>query len=108
MTQNWRQLYGRVAAFNVRIEENVGGMRVELQALRQRRTTSVPCSRSTMLGYRRTKLDCLPDHGGQYLALLRRDGELIQMGVMIAGTWFVLHGELSDGGFVGFAADWSA
>ncbi|MGH6860325.1 MAG: ABC transporter ATP-binding protein, partial [Phyllobacterium sp.] len=28
MTENWQSLYGRVGDFNVRIEENVGGMRV--------------------------------------------------------------------------------
>ncbi|WP_163590468.1 ABC transporter transmembrane domain-containing protein, partial [Klebsiella variicola] len=28
MTRNWQSLYRRVGDFNVRIEENVGGMRV--------------------------------------------------------------------------------
>ncbi|MET0313220.1 MAG: ABC transporter ATP-binding protein, partial [Hansschlegelia sp.] len=28
MTRNWRDLYGRIGAFNARIEENVGGIRV--------------------------------------------------------------------------------
>ena len=35
MTRNFRALFRQVGAFNARIEENVGGMRV-VQALRQR------------------------------------------------------------------------
>ena len=28
MTRTWREIYARVASFNIRLEENVGGMRV--------------------------------------------------------------------------------
>jgi ATP-binding cassette subfamily B protein len=99
MTQNFRALFHQVGAFNARVEENVGGMRV-VQAFaneeHERRLFAVDNAR-----YRSTKLQAYrlmaASSSITYLGM-----RLTQMVVMIAGAWFVLHGELSEGGFVSF------
>ncbi|WP_395676480.1 ABC transporter ATP-binding protein [Inquilinus sp.] len=99
MTRNWQALYGRVGNFNHRIEENVGGIRV-VQAFanedHERRLFA-----EDNQGYRRTKLDAYRIMAAStslsYLSM-----RLTQMVVMIAGAYFVLTGQLSEGGFVGF------
>jgi len=99
MTRNFRELFGRVGQFNARIEENVGGMRV-VQAFanedHERRLFAEDNAQ-----YRRTKLHAYrlmaASNSLSYLSM--RSTQIV---VMIAGTWFVLHGELSAGGFVGF------
>ncbi|MFL5161226.1 MAG: ABC transporter ATP-binding protein [Microvirga sp.] len=99
MTRNWQALYGRVADFNARIEENVGGIRV-VQAFanedHERRLFAADNQ-----GYRKTKLEAYKIMAAStslsYLSM-----RLIQMVVMVAGSYLVLKGELSAGGFVGF------
>ena len=99
MTTNWRALYGRVASFNVRIEENVGGMRV-VQAFANEDHERALFAHDNAR-YRRTKLDAYRIMAAN-VSLSYFGMRLIQMIVMVAGTWFVLHGNLSNGGFVGF------
>jgi ATP-binding cassette subfamily B protein len=99
MTRNWQALYGRVGDFNARIEENVGGIRV-VQAFanedHERRLFAVDNQ-----GYRKTKLEAYKIMAAStslsYLSM-----RLIQMVVMVAGSYLVLKGELTAGGFVGF------
>ncbi|MFC7053421.1 ABC transporter ATP-binding protein [Hansschlegelia quercus] len=99
MTLNWRDLYSGVGAFNARIEENVGGIRV-VQAFaneeHEKRLFAEDNAR-----YRATKLTAYRIMAAStslsYLSM-----RLIQIVVMIAGSYFVLTGSLSHGGFVGF------
>jgi ATP-binding cassette subfamily B protein len=99
MTHAFRTLFARVGDFNARIEENVGGMRV-VQAFanedHERRLFARDNAR-----YRTTKLKAYRIMAASaslsYLGM-----RLTQIIVMVAGTWFVLHGELTNGGFVGF------
>jgi ATP-binding cassette, subfamily B, bacterial len=99
MTRNWQALYGKVGDFNARIEENVGGIRV-VQAFanedHERRLFAADNQ-----GYRKTKLEAYRIMAAStslsYLSM-----RLIQMVVMVAGSYLVLKGELSAGGFVGF------
>ncbi len=99
MTDNWHQLYGRVAGFNVRIEENVGGMRV-VQAFanedHERRLFAVDNS-----AYRTTKLAAYRLMAATN-ALSFLSMRLVQLVVLIAGSRLVLMSELTAGGFVGF------
>ncbi|KXF77455.1 multidrug ABC transporter ATP-binding protein [Paramesorhizobium deserti] len=99
MTRNWQVLYGRVGDFNVRIEENVGGMRV-VQAFanedHERRLFARDNSR-----YRETKLDAYRIMAAS-TSLSYMSMRLTQLVVMLAGTWFVLHGQLTNGGFISF------
>ncbi|TFF24986.1 ABC transporter ATP-binding protein [Jiella endophytica] len=99
MTATWRSIYASIGDFNARIEENVGGIRV-VQAFgnehHERRLFSVNNAE-----YRRRKLDAYKimswSQSLNYFSM-----RLTQVIVMVAGTWFVISGDLSNGGFVGF------
>ncbi len=99
MTANWQALFGRVYAFNARIEEAVGGIRV-VQAFanedHERRLFAVDNDK-----YRRVKLDAyrLMATGItlNYVAM-----RAVQVVVMLAGAWMIVRGTLSVGDFVAF------
>lgn len=99
MTENFRNLFGSVGAFNARIEENVGGMRV-VQAFanedHERKLFALDNGR-----YRETKLAAYRLMAAN-MSLSYLGMRLTQVAVMLAGTWFVIRGELTNGGFVGF------
>jgi ATP-binding cassette subfamily B protein len=99
MTRNWRTIYGRVGNFNARIEENVGGIRV-VQAFANEDHERRLFARDNE-GYRTTKLEAyrLMAASGALSYLSMR---LTQVVVMVAGSWFVLQGTLTAGGFIGF------
>jgi ATP-binding cassette subfamily B protein len=99
MTRNWRAIYGRVGNFNARIEENVGGIRV-VQAFANEDHERRLFARDNE-GYRTTKLEAyrLMAASGALSYLSMR---LTQVVVMVAGSWFVLQGTLTAGGFIGF------
>ncbi|MEN5084746.1 ABC transporter ATP-binding protein [Bosea sp. TWI1241] len=99
MTANWHALYGRVGDFNARIEENVGGIRV-VQAFANEEHERRLFAESNRR-YRDTKLAAYRLMAAatslSYLSM-----RFVQVVVMLAGSWFVVRGELSAGGFVGF------
>jgi ATP-binding cassette subfamily B protein len=99
MTRNWQALYSRVGDFNARIEESVSGIRV-VQAFANEDHERKLFTRDNQR-YRQTKLDAYRIMAAStslsYLSM-----RLTQMVVMISGSYFVLKGELSNGGFVGF------
>lgn len=99
MTKNWQNLYGRVGDFNVRIEENVGGMRV-VQAFANEDHERSLFARDNAR-YRETKLKAYwimaASTSLNYMSM-----RLIQVVVMIAGSYLVITGQMSNGGFVSF------
>ena len=99
MTRNWQELYGRVGDFNARIEENVGGIRV-VQAFanedHERRLFAADNA-----NYRATKLMAYRIMAAS-TSLSYMSMRLIQLTVMVAGSYFVIQGTLSHGGFVAF------
>ena len=99
MTRTWRALFGRVGEFNARIEENVGGMRV-VQAFanedHERRLFA-----GDNAAYRATKLEAYRVMAAS-MSLSYLSMRATQLVVMIAGAYLVLHGGLSEGGFVSF------
>lgn len=99
MTNTWRALYGRVAAFNARIEENVGGIRV-VQAFTNEDHERALFAEDNQ-NYRTTKLEAYKVMAAStslsYLSM-----RFIQVVVMLCGAYFVIHGDLTAGGFVGF------
>ncbi len=99
MTRNFRALYGRVGDFNVRIEENVGGIRV-VQAFANEAHERALFEKDNQ-NYRMTKLAAYKIMAAS-TSLSYMSMRLIQMIVMVGGAYFVLSGELSNGGFVGF------
>nr|WP_188967784.1 ABC transporter ATP-binding protein [Neoroseomonas lacus] len=99
MTATWRAIFGRVGAFNARIEENVGGIRV-VQAFTNEDHERTLFAHDNAR-YRDTKLAAYRIMAAS-LSLSYLGMRLTQMVVMVAGSWFVLRGELTAGDFVGF------
>ncbi|MBZ9791956.1 ABC transporter ATP-binding protein/permease [Rhizobium sp. 3T7] len=99
MTQNFRRLFDRVGDFNTRIEENVGGIRV-VQAFANENYERTLFEKDNQ-SYRRVKLDAYKLMAASS-SLSYMSMRLTQMVVMIAGAYFVLSGNLTAGGFIGF------
>ncbi len=99
MTQTFRALFNRVGQFNVRIEENVGGMRVVQAFANEDHERALFAADNQR--YRQTKLEAYRIMAAS-TSLSYMSMRLTQIVVMVAGTWFVLHGQLSNGGFIGF------
>ncbi|MFK3667052.1 ABC transporter ATP-binding protein [Ochrobactrum teleogrylli] len=99
MTSNWHALYGRVGEFNARIEENVGGIRV-VQAFTNEDHERKLFAESNR-NYLTTKLRAYKIMAAS-MSLSYLSMRFVQIIVMLAGAWFVVRGQLSEGGFVGF------
>ncbi|MGK6313093.1 ABC transporter ATP-binding protein [Neorhizobium sp. DT-125] len=99
MTDNFRRLFSRVGDFNTRIEENVGGIRV-VQAFANEQYERTLFEKDNQ-NYRRVKLEAYKLMAASS-SLSYMSMRLTQMVVMIAGAYFVLSGELTAGGFIGF------
>ncbi|WP_427023552.1 ABC transporter ATP-binding protein [Aureimonas ureilytica] len=99
MTTTWQSIYRSVGDFNARIEENVGGIRVVKSFANEAHERELFAVNNQ--GYRARKLDAYRimafSQSLNYLSM-----RLTQIIVMVAGTWFVISGDLSYGGFVGF------
>ena len=99
MARTWRSLFGRIGEFNARIEENVGGIRV-VQAFANEDHERALFAKDNH-AYRRTKLDAYRIMAAS-MSLSYFGMRLTQLVVMVAGTYFVMEGELTYGGFVSF------
>jgi len=99
MTETWRRLFGQVGNFNARIEESIGGIRVVKAFANEAHEKKLFASDNE--NYRTTKLKAYRIMTAS-LTLSYLSTRLIQIIVMIAGTWYVVNGQLSYGGFVGF------
>ncbi len=99
MTRNWRAIFDRVGAFNARIEENVGGIRV-VQAFANEEHERRLFARDNR-AYYDTKLEAYRIMAAtQSLSYLGM--RFTQLVVMVAGSYFVVNGSLSNGEFVAF------
>lgn len=99
MTANSHALYRRIGEFNARIEENVGGIRV-VQAFTNEdheRALFAENNRNYLL----TKLEAYKVMAAS-MSLSYLSMRFVQVVVMLAGAWFVVRGELTAGGFVGY------
>jgi ATP-binding cassette, subfamily B, bacterial len=99
MTQTWQALFRRVGDFNVRVQESVGGIRVVKAFANEDHERGLFAANNE--AYRATKLNAYA-YMTASIALSYLGTRLVQLIVMVAGTWFVVAGELSYGGFVGF------
>ena len=99
MTRNWQAQFGRVGAFNARLEENIGGIRAVKAFANEAHEIALFAEDNRR--YRGAKLEAYRIMAGaltvNYLGM-----RLVQVVVMLAGTVFVVNGTLSVGGFVGF------
>ena len=99
MTRNWQELYGRVGDFNARIEENVGGIRVVQAFANEDHERALFAEDNAR--YRATKLMAYRIMAAS-TSLSYMSMRLIQLTVMVAGSYFVITGSLSHGGFIAF------
>ena len=99
MTLNWQTLFRRVGDFNVRVQESVGGIRVVKAFANEDYERGLFAANN--LSYKATKLNAYA-YMTASIALSYLSTRLVQLIVMVAGTYFVIRGELSYGGFVGF------
>jgi ATP-binding cassette, subfamily B, bacterial len=99
MTRTWRDLFGRVGEFNARIENNVSGMRVVQAFANEDHERGLFAADNA--NYRKTKLTAYrlmaASMSINYLGM-----RLTQLIVMVAGTYFVLSGGITNGEFVAF------
>lgn len=99
MTKTYRRLFGDVANFNARVEDNVGGIRV-VQAFAneeyEKKLFQVNNGQ-----FRATKLLAYKIMA-KSLSISYMMMRFVSMFVMVCGTYFVLNNELSYGQFVGF------
>src|SRR5690606_12651666 len=99
MTTNWERLFERVGEINIRVQESVGGIRV-VKAFGNEEHERRLFARDNE-SYKKTKLSAYA-YMTSSIALSYLSTRLVQLIVMLAGTWFVIAGELSYGGLVGF------
>ena len=99
MTGNWQAQFRRVGAFNARIEEAVGGIRVVKAFANEAYEKRLFAADNA--GYQRTKLDAyrIMAIGTTFNYLGMR---LVQLVVMLAGAVFIVGGSLTIGDFVAF------
>lgn len=99
MTLNWQDLFGRVGEFNVRMEEAIGGIRV-VKAFANERHESALFAESNDV-YRTTKLRAfaIMTASTTFTYLSTR---MMQLLLMLVGSWLVIRGQLTYGGFVSF------
>ncbi|HWK95645.1 MAG TPA: ABC transporter ATP-binding protein [Pseudolabrys sp.] len=99
MTGTFWTIYNRIGEFNARIEENVGGIRVVQAFANEDHERRLFATNND--NYRATKLDAYKvmatTNSLSYLSM-----RFVQVAVMLAGAWFVVRGDLTAGGFVGF------
>lgn len=99
MIQTMRSLFARVGDFNARIEENVGGIRVVQAFANEDHERALFAEDNNR--YRETKLDAYRLMS-KSMSLSYMTMRIVQLFVMIAGTYFVLNNQLTIGGFMGF------
>jgi ATP-binding cassette, subfamily B, bacterial len=99
MTATWHALYGRVGEFNARIEENVGGIRVVQAFANEDHERALFAENNG--NYLATKLEAYKVMAAS-MSLSYLSMRFVQVVVMLAGAWFVVRGELTAGGFIGF------
>lgn len=99
MTRNWQSQFGRVGAFNARIEENVGGVRV-VRAFANEDHERALFHKDNEL-YRHVKLQAYGIMAIS-LAINYLGMRIVQVVILVTGTYFVVTGGLTVGGFVGF------
>ena len=99
MTQTYRRLFRNLAEFNARIEDSVGGIRVVKAFANEEHEKRLFAVDNK--GYRQTKLVAYKLMA-QSLSLSYMLMRFVIMFVMVAGTYFVIQGELTYGQFIAF------
>jgi ATP-binding cassette subfamily B protein len=99
MATTWGEIFAKIGDFNARIENNISGMRV-VQAFTNEDFEQQLFARNNA-AYRTTKLQAYKALTAS-MTLNYLTMRLTQLIVLVAGSWFVLHQDLSNGEFVSF------
>ncbi|MGD9737769.1 MAG: ABC transporter ATP-binding protein [Bauldia sp.] len=99
MTLTWRELFGRVGNFNARVEDSIGGIRVVKAFANEHHERRL--FETDNQNYRSTKLRAYAIMTAS-ITISYLSTRLVQLVVLVAGTFLVIRGELSSGEFVGF------
>ncbi|UJW85393.1 ABC transporter ATP-binding protein [Devosia sp. SL43] len=99
MTLNWQELFGRVGEFNTRIEDSIGGIRVVKAFANEGHEAALFAGNNQ--AYRTTKLKAYGIMTAS-ITITYLSTRLVQLLVMLAGSWLVVQGEMTYGGFVSF------
>jgi ATP-binding cassette subfamily B protein len=99
MTLNWQAQFSRVGAFNARIEEAVGGIRVVKAFTNEAHERKLFAADNAK--YRNTKLDAYRIMAAS-MTLNYLGMRLVQLVVMLAGSVFIVRGAMSIGDFIAF------
>jgi ATP-binding cassette subfamily B protein len=99
MDRSWQAQFRRIAGFNARIEENVGGVRVVQAFANEEHERALFATENA--SYQAEKLRAYAAMAVS-LALNYLGMRLVQIVVMLAGTVFIVRGGLSIGDFVAF------
>lgn len=99
MTNNWRQQFSRIGAFNARIEENVAGARVVRAFANEDHERALFAEDNDK--YRTVKHQAYRLMAAT-IAINYLGMRLVQVVILVASTFFVINGSLTVGGFVGF------
>ncbi len=99
MDRSWQAQFRRIAGFNARIEENVGGVRVVQAFANEEHERALFAIENA--SYQAEKLRAYAAMAVS-LALNYLGMRLVQIVVMLAGTAFIVRGGLSIGDFVAF------
>ena len=99
MTKTWRQLFRSIGQFNARIEDALGGIRVVKAFANEDHERKLFAMNNNR--YRETKLAAynIMAKGLSLSYMLMR---FVILFVMVAGTWYVIQGELSYGEFIAY------
>ncbi len=99
MTHTWRELWRGLGQFNARIEDALGGIRVVKAFANETHERELFAVNNNH--YRETKLVAynIMAKGFSLSYMLMR---FVILFVMVAGTWYVLEGELSYGEFIAY------
>ncbi len=99
MTVTWRELFRSIGQFNARIEDALGGIRVVKAFANEAHERKLFAVNNEL--YRETKLTAykIMAKGFSLSYMLMR---FVILFVMVAGTWYVIQGELSYGEFIAY------
>lgn len=99
MTENWRKLFRQVGDFNTRIEDSIGGIRVVKAFANEPHEAKLFAGNNN--AYRSTKLQAYAFMTAS-ITITYISTRLVQLIVMLVGSWLVVQGEMTYGGFVSF------
>lgn len=99
MTRAFKKLYTDIAAFYAQVENNISGIRVVQAFANEKHEKKAFAKKNNQ--FRRSKLLSYK-YMAYNISISSLFMRVMTLFVLVCGTWFVIHGKLTYGGFVGF------